>query len=357
MLVGIVAPAALRFVPYAFFYMGLLEELGIAYEVVVPDRYEGLGDGYGGTLHVLPWDMGRHSLLNYIAYGRGVKRLATGKYDFLIVLATQTGIFCDRWLRKYFDGRYIFDIRDHWREEIPPFYAIEKQVVRHSALNVVSSKKFQTFLPPGEYLPCHNITTPLESLKHRFKKAEGQIIIGYVGSISHEAQCRQLMDLIDRDERFAFHFYGTGPSEAALRAYGEALGNSRIRFFGKYVPSEKRDILHKIDLLFNIYGRGIGYDYALSNKLYDALYYHKPLLTSSGTYMEEMGGELAFSPDLEDPAALNQLWDWYQALEPECMDTFAEQQYSAIVEEQRETGEAIKQILQKQKRKKELGRQ
>lgn len=348
MSVGIIAAASLRLSPYAFYYIRLLDELGLEYEVVVPDRYEGLGEGYGGRLRVLPWDSRRKTLLNYVSYAGSVKKLAVGRYDFLIVLTTNMGVFCYPWLKKYYHQRYILDIRDYTHENIPPFFALEKRAVRASALNVISSRKFQAFLPQGEYLPCHNITTPLEPSPFRFQKAEGRVTIGYVGSVAYEEQCWRLMELVNRDGRFALHFYGSGPAEASLRAHGEELGNPRIRFFGRYQAAEKGDIIQKVDVLFNAYGSGdINAKNLLANKLYDALYYRKPLLTSPGTFMEEMGGELAFSPDLGADTALDRLWDWYQALDGERLDAFAERQYAALAEEYRRTGAEIQRVLRR----------
>lgn len=348
MQIGIVSAASLRFSPYAFYYMRLLDEMGLDYEVVVPDRYDGVGEGYAGKLHILPWDSRRNTLFNYVSYAENVKKLAVKRFDFLIVLTTNLGVFCYPWLKKYYDKRYILDIRDYTHENIPPYFAREKRAIRASALNVVSSRKFQTFLPQGEYLPCHNITTPMEPSPFRFHKAEGQIVIGYVGSVAYEEQCRRLMELVNRDERFAFHFYGSGPSEAALRAYGEKLGNPRIRFLGQYQAAEKGDIIQKVDVLFNAYGsRDINARNLLANKLYDALYYRKPLLTSPETFMEEMGGDLAFSLDLETSTALDRLWDWYQALDGERLNAFAERQYAALVEEHQRTGAEIQQVLRR----------
>lgn len=346
MRIGIVSAAGLRLTPFAFYYIGILDELGLDYEVIVPDRYEGVGEGYSGELSVLPWNPRAHTVLNYLRYAGAVKKKVAGRYDLLIILTMQMGVFCCSWLEKYYHGRYILDIRDYTHENIPPYFAREKRAVQASALNVVSSMRFQTFLPQGEYLPCHNFTTPLESSPFRFQKAEGQIVIGYVGSVAYEEQCRRLMEMVNRDERFAFHFYGSGPSEAALRAYGEELGCPRIRFFGAYKGAEKGKIVQKVDILFNIYGRGTPLlDTALSNKLYDALYYRKPLLTSPGTFMEEMGGELAFSLDLETSTALDRLWDWYQALDPERTDAFAERRYAALAEEHLRTRKEIQRVL------------
>lgn len=346
MQIGIVSAASLRLTPFAFYYIGLLDELGLDYEVIVPDRYEGVGEGYSGKLSVLPWNPRTHTVLNYLRYADAVKKKVAGRYDFLIILTMQMGVFCCSWLEKYYRGRYILDIRDYTHENIPPYFAREKRVVQASALNVVSSRKFQTFLPQGEYLPCHNITTPMEPSPFRFHKANGRIAVAHIGATAYADQCRMLMDLVCGDERFEFHFYGTGSTEPALRSYAERLGCSRIHFSGAYRASEKGPLIQKVDMLFTVYGNeGVNAKYLLANKLYDALYYHKPLLVSPGTFMAEMGGELACSLDLRDLSALDRLWDWYQALEPEWTDAFADRRYAALVEEHRQTGEEIKRLL------------
>ena len=103
------------------------------------------------------------------------------------------------------------------------------------------------------------------------------------------------------------------------------------------------------DILFNAYGHGVPtVDCALSNKLYDVLYYHKLLLTSPETFMAEMGGYLAFSSELSDKTATDQLWDWYQDLEPTRVDAYASELYSALLEEQRNTNKTVKQVLLQQ---------
>ena len=132
MLVGIIAAGSLRLSPYAFYYTRLLDEMGLEYEVTVPDRYEGLGEGYEGKLHVLPWDSRKKTLMNYADYAKSVKKLSMGRYDFLIVLTTNLGVFCYPWLKKYYHHRYILDIRDYTHENIPPFFALEKRAVRSS---------------------------------------------------------------------------------------------------------------------------------------------------------------------------------------------------------------------------------
>lgn len=356
MLIGVIAANSLWVSPYVFYYTKLLDELGLDYEIVVPDRTPNEKEAYNSRLVTLPWDPRKHPLFNYIRYSGDVRKLALEKYDFLVVLTTLNGVFCCPWLKKHFDRRYILDIRDYTHENHPAYFALERAAVRHSALNVISSSKFRTFLPAGDYQVCHNITTPPRTEDFHFQKANGQVVIGYVGLIAYEEQCRRLMELVHGDDRFAFHFYGTGPAEAALRACAETLEEPRIRFFGPYQPGEKGGIIQKTDILFNAYGNGTAaVRCLLANKLYDALYYRKPLLTSPGTFMAEMGGELAFSSELSDRTALERLWDWYQALDPARADAFASERYAALLAEQRSTNETVRRVLLRQTREKAGG--
>lgn len=346
-MIGVIAANSLWVSPYVFYYTKLLDELGLSYEIVYPNRTPNEAEQPIPHAVVLPWVQDKHPLMSYMQYARAVKQRALDKrYDALIVLTMQNGVFCSQWLKKHYKGRYLLDIRDYTHEGNPAYYALEKEAARYAALRVVSSPAFQTFLPPAEYLTCHNITTPEGTSPYRFEKKGAPVVIGYVGSVSYEPQCRRIMDLVHADPRFAFHFYGSGPAEAALRAYAETLHDPRICFFGRYQPWEKGAIIQKVDILFNAYGQGHpAVACLLANKLYDAFYYHKPLLTSPDTYMAEKGGKLAYSPDLDKSDALESLWNWYQTIDPMQADEFAANMYATVWQEQEATSKRIKSFL------------
>lgn len=342
-MVGIIAANNLRFSPYIFYYTRLLDEIEIDYEVIFPNRNPEMIEPFNAKTIPIEWNKKRHSLMNYFFYSKKVKKISDKKYDFLIVLTTTNAVFCSLWLRKKYREKYIVDIRDYTYEYNSIFYKLEKKVLEKSKYNVISSEKFKLFLPESKYLICHNINTPLQKSIHSFKKKEGKIIVGYIGAISYEKQCKRFIDLVNSDERFEFHLYGTGISEAALRKYAKAYCNNRIIFFGKYNNCDKDKIIQNVDILFNVYGNGRPLvDYALSNKLYDALYYHKPLITSPCTYMEEMGGYMAFSLNLDKDNNLQKLWDWYHKLDNKIFDKYADTLYEKVMQQNRVTEETIK---------------
>lgn len=352
MKVGIIAANNLCFSPYVFYYTKILDELNIDYEIIAPNRNPKIQDIQIGDVYYIDWNQKSHSIINYFKLSHEAKKIAKKKYDYVIVLTTINAVFSYKWLKKYYKHKYIVDIRDYTYEYNRIFYYLEKKAVLNSKLNVISSKKFMTFLPEAEYYVCHNINTPINVLPYNFEKSQTKIIIGYVGAVAYAEQCKKIMDLIKKDDRFEFHIYGTGVAENEVFEYKSKLNCERIKMYGKYSPKEKENIIKKVDILFNAYGYGRPLvDCAISNKLYDALYYHKPILTSPHTYMHEMGGYISYAIDLLQVDNLNDLWKWYQNINQKIFDDFSTSLYKTILNEAEETERQIKKMFESMKNK------
>lgn len=348
MRVGIIAANNIRYSPYIFFYTELLKENHIDFELIIPDRNK-LQDSFDGTLHILPWDPNKKTAVNYALYARGVTQIINQQaYDALIVLTSVNAAYLSLWLKKHYPGRYIVDIRDYTHENIYPYFLMQSLAVRHSLMNVISSRKFISFLPKAKYYVCHNFNKDDVTTVHAHcQTTTSNIIIGYVGALSYVSQCQALMQLVAQDPRFSLEFYGSSPDEQQLRDYAKTLSCRTIHFHGAYIPADKGRIIENVDILFNAYGNGIPLlDCALSNKLYDSLIYRKPILTSPNTFMAEMAGPLAFSIDLPKEKSLDSLYNWYTSLVPEQLELFADQALDQIISEHTLTLRAIADKLQ-----------
>lgn len=348
MRVGIIAANNIRYSPYIYFYTDILKKSGIEYELIYPNR-NGLEEVFEGIAHAIPWNRKLPACLNYALYGKAViKVIRRYKYDALIVLTSVNAAYLALWLKKNYSGRYIVDIRDYSHENIYPYFCLESVAVRNSRMNVISSAKFKEFLPQAEYSVCHNVNqTEAEHSACSFRKADVPISIGYVGALSYVEQCKRLMKLIATDERFALDFYGSSLHEPTLKAYAQELRCKRIRFYGAYSSGEKSAIIQKVDILFNAYGNGIPLlDYALSNKLYDALIHKKPILTCPNTYMTEKGGLLAFPIDLMTAKTLEGLYNWYIQIEGQRLEKFANSVLESVLQENKITEEKVVKSLQ-----------
>ncbi len=347
MKVGIVAVNNLKYSPYVDFYVDICHSLNIECEVIYPKR-NGFEDDYKVNTVCLPWNCKHNSLINYFSYFRNVKKtVKKQKYDYLILLTSISAVFLASFVKKNYYKKYIVDIRDYTYEKIPVYFKLQQMAVTNSGLNVISSYKFTDFLPKSDYKVCHNINVPQSKSTYNFSVGKDrEIIIGYVGAISYVEQCKKLIDIVKADSRFRLYFYGAGVGESAVSEYVKYINSDNIKMFGSYRPDEKRQIIEKVDILFNAYGNGsFLVDTALSNKLYDALYYKKFLLTSPDTYMSELSGELAYSIDFNKISDLNELYLWYCERDCVALGAFAENLLEEFVTENAETKSIICEIL------------
>lgn len=322
MKVAIIAFNNIKYSPYVKTYSNILDQNGVPYDVILPDR-GGIHEDLGEKTYGIPWNPNKKKILNFLSFASQAKRiLKKNHYDFVIVLTTMPAVLLSSFLVRHYKGRYIVDIRDYTYERVGFYYKREKKALEHAALRVISSMGFLKFLPKMEYLLCHNTSYDLSQSKQTFeKKTEGPIRIGYVGSVAYASKCKHLIDLVEKDDRFEFYFYGNEASNQ-VRSYVEEKKNDRIRFLGAYEPHQKNEIIENVDLLYNVYGNERPLvQYAVSNKLYDSFFFKKPLLTSPETVMSECASDYSFDIDFST-ADLDGLWNWYHSLDGEKMISY-----------------------------------
>ena len=343
MLVGIIAASNIRFSPYIFFYTSILDDLNINYELIYPDRAR-VVDDFKKKAYKVEWKRDINPALAYMFFASKVKSIAKNeRYDFLIVLTGNNVAFLSLWLINRYDKKYITDIRDYTHENIKPYYWLERIAIKHSRLNVISSKKFQSFLPEDNYLVCHNISTAAINRTGEFTKTNGPIVIGYIGKGGYIQECKKLCSLVRDDERFEMRIYGMKEVPEELK---EFYGCPNISLNGQFLPAQKANIIESIDILFNVYGSGIPLlDCALSNKLYDSFVFVKPILTSPGTYMSEMAGPLSFEVDFSKSEILERLYCWYMNIDKADIESYAQRKLQEVVRENELTREKIKEAL------------
>ena len=339
MKVGIVAASNIRFSPYIYFYTNILDEYRIDYEVIFPNR-ENVKDNYQFKAHEMPWNSRFGTLVAYYLYCFRVRQLIKlNNYDFLIVLTSNNAVFLAPYLKEHYSNKYIVDIRDFSHENIKMYYHLEKCAITHAKLNIISSRRFERFLPKENYSICHNFFLPQIIQRKKEWKKRLPITIGYIGKGGYLENCKMLCGLIKNDPRFSFEIYGMDEIPNELKEY---TGIKNIHFRGKYTPDKKQEIIEKLDILFNIYGHGTPLlDYAISNKLYDAFVFIKPILTSPDTYMSEMAGPFGFSIDFSEHDVLNKLYDWYTTIDYQVLEEYSQKILSTIRNENNETKEKI----------------
>ncbi len=346
--VGIISASNIRFSPFIYVYTSIFEKMGIEYELIIANR-RGVEDPYDGTVHILPWASDKPAAVAYALYAQKViKLIKKRKYDALVVLTTNNAVYLSLWLEKHYAGRYIVDIRDYTHEYNKLYFWLEKKALLNSALNIVSSDRYKTFLPEGEYYVCHNL--PIENVQYPVKEGQTgkeQLVIGYLGVGAYLDNCVKLMDLVEQDERFRMEIHGLEAIQGKIAQITNGKKYEKVTFCGPFTSDKKREIINGIDMLFNLYGNGTPLlKTALSNKLYDALYHRKPILTSPNTYMDEIAGKLAFAVDFDRMTSLDELYEWYNGLDWKEIDEFSGTLIDQILMEHKETMQKIEEAVQ-----------
>lgn len=347
MKVGIISASNIRFSPFIYVYTSIFDKMGIEYELIIPNR-RGVEDPYNGTVHILPWASNKPTAIAYALYTQKViKLIKKQQYDALVVLTTNNAVYLSLWLEKHYAGRYIVDIRDYTHEYNKLYFWLEKKAILNSMLNIVSSDRYKDFLPEGKYYVCHNL--PINNVQYPVKDVQTgkeQLVIGYLGIGAYLDNCLKLMDLVEQDSRFRMEIHGPETIQEKIAEITKGKKYEKVTFCGPFTSDKKKEVINGIDMLFNLYGNGTPLlDTALSNKLYDALYHRKPILTCPDTYMNEIAGKLTYAVDFDSITSLDELYKWYNGLDWKEIDEFSSTLIDQILMEHEETMQKIEEAV------------
>ena len=345
--IAIVAANNIRYSPYIKFYSEILDKIQVPYILIYPDR-NGTQDSWLGHKYAVQWDNNIPNVINYALYARQVKKiLKENDVGKIVMLTSINAVYLSFYLKRKFKGKYIVDVRDFSYENNRVYAFLEKIAFKHAGLRVISSKRFEDFLPRYKYLVCHNISVNGNSFKAEKVLHNGRIRIAYVGSIAYVKNVKKMIELVSSDQRFEYYIYGGGPHQQSISDAVDAADNERVRYFGPYLPDEKNRIIEEASILFNVYGNSSQLlRCALSNKLYDSLYYHRMILNSTNTYMEEMSGIGGFSIDIETLENLDGVYQWYMDADITKVAAYQDTMFAKVRKENEETKEIVSRFFE-----------
>ncbi len=340
--IAIVAANNICYSPYIRFYSDILDKAQIPYILIYPDR-NGTQDLWPGPKYAVPWNKSIPSIANYALYTGKVKKiLRRNDVEKVVVLTSINAVYLSFYLKRKHKGKYIVDVRDFTYENNRGYALLEEKAFKYAGLRVISSKRFEDFLPRFDYLVCHNISVSGDPFEPKKVFHDGRIRITYVGSMAYEKNVRRLIELVKSDQRFEFYIYGGGPHQKAISDAVEEAANERVKYFGPYLPEEKNKIIEEASILFNVYGNNSQLlKCALSNKLYDSFYYHRMILNSTNTYMEEMSGIGGYSIDIETLMNLDGVYQWYMGVDVMKVAAYQDTMFSKVRKENEETKDRV----------------
>lgn len=278
--------------PYMRFYKRLLDENGVGADYYCWDRSKNAPtkkDESGiVTLGIRCTGSRIRKFGAMLKWKKAVlKLLRREKYDRLIVLTTLPAYLLKGYLLRNYKGRYLIDIRDFTYDHIGFYRKAVGKLCRSSGGTFVSSEGFKRMLDdPGEVIPIHNVDiTPAPYGLPDLNKKE--LTIGYVGLVKYYASNVHFLSQFKKSG-YRFCYYGIY-ADGRLQEYCRENHFENAEFYGRFSSEEKNQIYKDIDLVNCYFGKDnfSGQKMLLPNRLYDAVYSNRPVVTNGGSYLAE----------------------------------------------------------------------
>lgn len=243
-----------------------------------------------------------------------INQIKKNKYDKIILLTTQTAIALSPLVLARYKERFVFDFRDLTMEKLPPYKAVEMQLIKNAAFVSISSPSFVDFLSfEGDYVLSHNCKNLIVNKKDMSK--DEPIRITFWGMVRQEAFQKRICDKFGNDNRFFLSYHGEGCTEQ-LDEYCREKGYNNICFTGRYYPEDIENFVADTDILLNLYENEGKQEHALTVKLYDGIRYQLPMIVAKDSFMQRYLKEYSFVLPVELDTMKNEdIIEWYRSLE------------------------------------------
>ena len=248
-----------------------------------------------------------------------VKQIKKNKYEKIILLTTQTAIALSPLALARYKKRYIFDFRDLTMEKLPPYKAVEMQLIKNASFVAISSPGFIDFLSAdGDYVLSHNCKNIAVNKKDMSKNTP--IRITFWGMVRQEAFQKRICDKFGNDDRFIISYHGEGCTQQ-LEEYCRERNYGNIRFTGRYYPEDIKNFIADTDILLNLYENEGKQEHALTVKLYDGVRYQLPMLVAKNSFMQRYLKDYSFTFPVDlDTLQKEELIKWYYNLKQDVLE-------------------------------------
>ena len=294
MKVALLLPAEPEKAPYIQYYIDVFKEKGIEYDVIAWNRS---GNNPKVLERLIMYEAPSPDTLSNIKKVRGFwgfkqfveKTVRQKQYDRLVVHTIMLAVFMSSFLKQYYGGKYILDIRDECS-----LYGIMKLrlpvLLKYSFCNVISSWGFKTWLPEAEYVISHNIgfrwkekmnmPAPDSFFHHQ------PLDILTIGQIRHFDGNRILIDELGNRGNMKMHFAGDGVDVSRLVEYCKEKKINNVVFSGRYLKENEDDIVSTSDFV-NILLPQTRVQQSMANRFYLAILNYKPVIVNAESIQAE----------------------------------------------------------------------
>lgn len=232
------------------------------------------------------------------------KRCKSNNYNLIVVFTIAECIFLQSYLKKKYENRYIFDIRDYSPlMKIAYFRKITEKMIAHSSFTVISSKGFLNWLPQKDncrYVITHNIDEKSLKELNKLRQIENPskpcqtnpqnrpIHILTIGQLRDFESNSSLIRILHNNPNYMIYFSGSGIAEKQLKEFSNKLKAENVVFTGYYRKEEEAEIVEKSDMINILFNHNINSNSLMSNRFYLSVIHRKPMIVRSDTFQAEL---------------------------------------------------------------------
>lgn len=217
--------------------------------------------------------------------------------------------------RLFFRKEYVYHISDLTYAKIKMkgvvniLRKIDRQLIRESLLTIVTSRGFQDYIFPDgkcddKIIEIPNLLqedNPYERKEPQFVQYIENLSIGFVGINRYKSPLNIAKVVGKYFPNMIFHFYGNGFDSVMYEIDKMCAEYPNIKSHGRFNSIvDLQNIYDTIDLLICCYdNENDNVKEAEPNKLYEAIFFNKPIVVSTGTYLAKRVKTLGVGYDID----------------------------------------------------------
>jgi hypothetical protein len=283
--------------PYLSYYIDVIDRVKCSYDIICWNRNNrpNLSYNLGNNVYVYN-EFGDEKnnflrkLFDFFGFGKFTRNiLSKNSYDYVIVCNIAIGIFIYRELLFNYNNRYVFDIRDY-SPIVKYFPGKLARLVNCSALNVISSQAYLTWLPRNAvYVVSHNVSklNLLSSLQknscHDFR-FNYPLKILTIGQIRDFNANKNLIINLGLNEKYKLLFSGDGIDKFRLQQFVHNGNYNNCFFSGRYDKSEEHTLVNNCDFINILLPEKDFVMTQMTNRFYLGLICRKPIIVNQLSY-------------------------------------------------------------------------
>jgi len=283
----LVCPNSDSYMPYLKYYTEILAKLEIQYDTIYWDRLHDLRKS--DFVYSDKKKIHKRGFIDYYKYSKFVLSiLKKDSYEFIIIFSIQMYFFLQKTLTREYFNKYILDVRDYHIL----IHFINKKILSTSLTQlIVSSPAYKRWLPAdvkNKVLVSHNASFD-SSQKIELCDDSSKINISYIGALRDYKINKLFLLSLKKSNKINILYHGYGLVNDEIKKVINKYDIPNATLTGRYDKSQEYK-LYRDSTIINVlrFNDGINNRTALPNRLYNTVYYGKPLLAFKGTYLSEL---------------------------------------------------------------------